>query len=73
MSKPKEELDALKEEVEAVNEKLNELTEEEIAQVNGGVRSGCSHYGLPAIGRSGDESVDMMGTHMKRVRAPLIK
>ena len=35
--KSKEELDALKEEVEAVNEKLAELTEEEIAQVNGGV------------------------------------
>ena len=37
MSKSKEELDALKEEVEAVNEKLAELTEEELAQVNGGV------------------------------------
>ena len=35
--KTKEELDALKEEVEAVNEKLAELTEEEIAQVTGGV------------------------------------
>ena len=34
--KTKEELDALKEEVEAVNEKLAELTPEEIAQVNGG-------------------------------------
>ncbi|MDO4809807.1 MAG: hypothetical protein Q4A04_07575 [Eubacteriales bacterium] len=37
MSKSKEELNAIKEEVEAVNEKLAELTEEEIAQVNGGV------------------------------------
>ena len=37
MSKTKEELDALKEEVEAVNEKLAELTPEEIAQVTGGV------------------------------------
>ena len=36
MSKTKEELNALKEEVEAVNEKLQELTEEEIAQVTGG-------------------------------------
>ena len=36
MSKTKEELNALKEEVEAVNKKLAELTEEEIAQVNGG-------------------------------------
>ena len=34
--KSKEELDALKEEVEAVNEKLQELTPEEIAQVSGG-------------------------------------
>ena len=37
MSKSKEELNALKKEVEAVNEKLAELTEEEIAQISGGV------------------------------------
>ena len=36
MSKTKEELNALKEEVETLNEKLHELTEEEIAQVSGG-------------------------------------
>ena len=36
MSKSKEELNALKKEVEAVNEKLQELTPEEIAQVSGG-------------------------------------
>ena len=36
MSKSKEELNKLKEEVEAVNEKLQELTEEELEQVNGG-------------------------------------
>ena len=36
--KSNEELNKLKEEVEAVNEKLQELTDEEIAQVNGGVR-----------------------------------
>ena len=35
--KTKEELNALKEEVEAVNEKLQELTDEEIAQVTGGI------------------------------------
>ena len=35
--KTQEELNALKEEVEAVNEKLAELTSEEIAQVSGGV------------------------------------
>ena len=38
MSKTKEELNKIKEEVEAVNEKLAELTEEEITQVNGGTR-----------------------------------
>ena len=36
MSKTKEELNKLKEEVEAVDEKLAELTPEEIAQVTGG-------------------------------------
>ena len=35
--KSKEELNKLKEEVEAVNEKLQELTEEELEKVNGGV------------------------------------
>ena len=35
--KTKEELCALKEEVEAINRKLAELTEEELAQVVGGV------------------------------------
>ena len=40
MKKTKKELDALKEEVEAVNEKLHELTDEELAQVTGGV-SNC--------------------------------
>ena len=34
--KTKEELNKLKEEVESVNEKLQELTEEELAQVSGG-------------------------------------
>ena len=34
--KTKEELNALKEEVEALNKKLAELTEEELAQVAGG-------------------------------------
>ena len=36
--KTKEELNALKEEVEALNKKLHELTEEELAQVSGGNR-----------------------------------
>ena len=34
--KTKEELNALKEEVETLNKKLHELTEEELAQVAGG-------------------------------------
>ena len=34
--KTKEELNELKEEVETLNEKLHELTEEELAQVTGG-------------------------------------
>ena len=34
--KTKEELNALKEEVETLNKKLNELTEEELKQVSGG-------------------------------------
>ena len=36
MSKSKEELNAIKEEVETVNKKLHELTEEELEQVTGG-------------------------------------
>ena len=36
MAKTKEELNKIKEDVEAVNEKLAELTPEEIAQVSGG-------------------------------------
>ena len=35
--KTKEELNALKEEVESVNEKLQKLTPEELEQVNGGL------------------------------------
>ena len=46
MPKTKEELNELKNEVESVNEKLAELTEEEIAQVSGG-RS--VHRGAPVI------------------------
>ena len=34
--KTKEELNALKEEVETLNKQLHELTEEELAQVTGG-------------------------------------
>ena len=36
--KTKEELNALKEEVETLNKKLHELTDEELAQVSGGLK-----------------------------------
>ena len=37
MAKSKEELNKIKEEVKTVNEKLQELTEEELEQVTGGI------------------------------------
>ena len=40
--KTKEELNALKEEVETLNKELHELTEEELAQVSGGFEPGSS-------------------------------
>ena len=49
--KSKEELNALKKEVETVNEKLHELTDEELAQVSGGVLSVAN---LHNIARPGD-------------------
>ena len=39
--KTKEELNALKQEVETLNEKLHELTDEELAQVAGGFTIIC--------------------------------
>ena len=44
MSKTKEELNALKKEVEAVNEKLHELTEEDLEQVTGGAGGGIVFF-----------------------------
>ena len=59
--KTKEELNALKEEVEALNKKLRELTEEELAQVEGGaglensaLRAVAQHFGK-SIGRKADK------------------
>ena len=43
--KTKEELDTLKEEVETLNKKLRELTEEELAQVTGGQYYPGTTYG----------------------------
>ena len=42
--KTKEELNALKEEVETLNKKLAELTEEEFAQVSGGATGGLKSF-----------------------------
>ena len=48
--KTKEELKVLKEEVEAVNEKLQELTEEELEQVNGGAKEALRKVGKTLTG-----------------------
>ena len=42
--KTKEELKALKEEVEVLNKKLAELTEEELAEVAGGLAPGRKYW-----------------------------
>ena len=42
--KTKEELTALKEEVETLNRKLHELTEEELAQVSGGAAGSVQFF-----------------------------
>ena len=39
MAKTKEELNAIKEELETVNSKLQELTEDELKQITGGILS----------------------------------
>ena len=60
MSKTKEELNKLKEEVESVNEKLHELTEEEIAQVSGGVETRVivtQHVVSPALIKLVDNNI----------------
>ena len=58
--KTKEELNALKEEVEIVSKKLAELSEEELALVSGGADTVwvnvqcpiCKHYGATLIGQN---------------------
>ena len=52
MSKTKEELNEIKEEVETVNEKLKELTEEELEQVTGGVFGGPTAVKRPGSSNS---------------------
>ena len=54
MSKSKEELNKLKEEVASVNKKLQELTPEELEQVNGGIKlENKSGEILGIVGHSG--------------------
>ena len=50
MSKTKEELNELKEEVETQNKKLHELTDEELAQVTGGVEPRGLKHAIEAPG-----------------------
>ena len=60
--KSKEELNAIKEEVETVSRKLHELTEEEIAQVTGGVvRLVRTHQ--HAVGPAVFERIDTSGIY----------
>ena len=51
--KTKEELNALKEEVETVSKKLHELTDEELAQVSGGSTSGIAKISQASPKESG--------------------
>ena len=61
--KTKEELCALKEEVEALNKKLAELTEEELAQVAGGV-AGNGVILVTAEGPAPEKGNTVMGIPM---------
>ena len=60
--KSKEELNKLKEEVETVNEKLQELTEEELEQVNGG----GTPIGLPIVAHDflKDKNISVIATEI---------
>ena len=64
MSKSKEELNKLKEEVESVNEKLQELTPEELEQVNGGAKgTHISYLGKILVASDTRPSVVLVGSH----------
>ena len=58
MSKTKEELNAIKEEVETVSKKLHELTPEELEQVTGGwiaaIKSAGAQFASVTEGKPGD-------------------
>ena len=58
--KTKEELNALKNEVETLNKKLAELTEEELAQVTGGEITSANVVGYGPSDPAFDKSLDCM-------------
>ena len=64
--KTKEELNALKEEVEALNKKLAELTDEEFAQVTGGAENNSFDV-CPKCGKT-----IMCGEHHSCRRKPIV-
>ena len=55
----KNELNALKEEVEALNKKLHELTDEEFVQVTGGSTTVCGKDDDTATHNTGISGVEM--------------
>lgn len=65
--KTKEELNALEEEVEALNKKLTELTEEELEQVTGGLSS--DSLLLPSSTSIGEFALETDGRLKPRLRA----
>ena len=66
MAKTQEELTTLKEEVEKLNEKLHELTEEELAQVTGGGSATLEVASEVAHAIFGAEQMDIVATHMPK-------
>lgn len=54
--KTKEELNALKEEIEVLNKKLADLTEEELGQVIGGIASGRIYWKKNGISSQGKDT-----------------
>lgn len=65
--KTTEELSALKEEVEALNRKLSELTEEELAQVIGGVELLPKDHYENIILNASEHDEQILQTHPKDI------
>ena len=64
--KTKEELDAIKEEVNSVNEKLKELTPEELEQVTGGGSATLEVAREVAQTIFGAEQIDIEAPHLSK-------